>query len=273
MKKEGTETSNKPPTSLSGINTTFRGNKFTWELNSSSQLTLNGIVELFSCTKGTPKISIMAVANGTLKPFEERAPIIIFEGGLALGRTVFDPNRIVSVRQIKKFGVSGIIFNYQEGTQSPEISIGPTIETAQSLIALSKSNTKMKDLLTVFPTIIETAKKLPLVRAQETQQRQAHQQQLQAEQDAAMESSRMNKLKKLVKVSEKLKISQMAQILNMDEAKLYDRIVDWAADFGFTIDEDVVKFSGGRKDDFIASMNNAFADWNKKTETKDGKLE
>ena len=83
----------------------------------------------------------------------------------------------------------------------------------------------------------------------------------------------MDKLKKLVRVSEKLKISQMAQILGMDETNLYDRIVDWAADYGFTIDEDVVKFGGGRKDEFIASLDSAFQGWDKKTQAKDGKLE
>ena len=84
---------------------------------------------------------------------------------------------------------------------------------------------------------------------------------------------RVEKLKKLVKVSEKLKISQMAQILNLKEAELYDRIVDWAADFGFTIDEDVVKFSAGRKEDFNAAIDSAFSEWGRKTVTKDGKLD
>lgn len=90
---------------------------------------------------------------------------------------------------------------------------------------------------------------------------------------AVIEKNRMEKLKKLVKVSEKIKVSQMAQILNLDEAALYDRIVDWASEYGFTLDEDVVKFSGGRKDDFIASLDNAFTDWGNKAETKEGKLE
>ena len=90
---------------------------------------------------------------------------------------------------------------------------------------------------------------------------------------AAKEKGRMEKLKKLVKVSERLKISQMAQILGMDETNLYDRIVDWAAEYGFTLDEDIVKFGAGRKDDFIAALDGAFQGWDKKTETKEGKLE
>jgi hypothetical protein len=94
-----------------------------------------------------------------------------------------------------------------------------------------------------------------------------------ASQVSAKESGRMEKLKKLVQISEKLKISQMAQILSMNETDLYDRIVDWASEYGFTIDEDVVKFSGGRKDDFINALGDAFTDWGEKTVTKEGKLE
>ena len=58
-----------------------------------------------------------------------------------------------------------------------------------------------------------------------------------------------------------------------DEDTLYERIVDWAVEFGFTIDEDIVKLGSGRKDDFIAALDSAFTDWGKKTETKEGKLE
>jgi len=93
------------------------------------------------------------------------------------------------------------------------------------------------------------------------------------QQQASMEPARLEKLKKLVRVSERLKIAQMAQILKLEEKDLYDRIVDWADQFGFTIDEDVVKFSTGRKDDFIAALDGAFAGWEDKEKNKDGKLE
>ncbi len=87
-----------------------------------------------------------------------------------------------------------------------------------------------------------------------------------------MAESVLEKLKKMVQVSEKLKISQIAQILKLKEADVYDHIVDWAAEFGFTLDEDVVKFGVGRKDEFIASLEKEFADWGKKAENKDGKM-
>ena len=115
----------------------------------------------------------------------------------------------------------------------------------------------------------EEAKTLTHEKAQQDQRMMETQQQ----QKVMIERGALEKLKKLVKVSTKLKISQITQILKMSESDLYDHIVDWASDYGFTLDENVVMFSSGRKDDFIASLDNAFADWGKKTETKDGKPE
>ena len=90
-----------------------------------------------------------------------------------------------------------------------------------------------------------------------------------SEQDAV----RLDKLKKLVRVSKKLKLEQMASLLGLTVAELNERIVDWADQFGFVLDEDVVEFSNGRKDDFIAALDESFASWDKKAASKDGKLE
>lgn len=91
-------------------------------------------------------------------------------------------------------------------------------------------------------------------------------------QHTMMESDRIDKLKKLVQVSKKVKVSQMAQILRMDEVELNERIVDWAEEYGFTLDGDFVEFGAGRKDEFINALNDAFSDWDKKTGNKFGKL-
>jgi hypothetical protein len=90
---------------------------------------------------------------------------------------------------------------------------------------------------------------------------------------AVVERASVEKLKKLVKVSSKLKISQMAKYIGLTEDQLSEHIVDWAEQFGFTLDEDTVIFGAGRKEDFIAALDGAFSDWGKKVETKEGKLE
>ena len=74
----------------------------------------------------------------------------------------------------------------------------------------------------------------------------------------AQDSERLAKLQKLVRVSTSLKITQMAKILDMNEDALYDKILDWADQFGFTLDQDVVKFGTGRKDDFIDALNTTY---------------
>ncbi len=92
------------------------------------------------------------------------------------------------------------------------------------------------------------------------------------QQQAAMEPARLEKLKKLVRVSKSLTVSQMAQILSLTEKELYERIVDWADQFGFSLDKDTVEFGAGRKDDFIASLDKEFESWGKKDITKEGKI-
>ena len=76
-------------------------------------------------------------------------------------------------------------------------------------------------------------------------------------QEKEKEQARTCKLRKLIQVSKKVNISRMAQILGIDEAILNERIVDWAMEYGFTIDGNFVDFEGGRKDDFIASLDNS----------------
>ena len=88
----------------------------------------------------------------------------------------------------------------------------------------------------------------------------------------AMEPAQLARLKKLVRVSKTLKVSQMAKILEMSEDELYRRIVDWADEFGFTLDGETVEFGAGRKDDFLASLDNAFDTWSTKDKTKGGKI-
>ncbi len=75
------------------------------------------------------------------------------------------------------------------------------------------------------------------------------------------EAARKDRLKQLVQVSEKLRVGQIAQILDLTEAEVYRRLVDWATEFGFTIDEDLVKFGEGRKEDFLAQLDKEFQAW------------
>ena len=73
-----------------------------------------------------------------------------------------------------------------------------------------------------------------------------------------IDHERLEKLKQIVRVSERLKVSRMAEVLEIDEQELWKRVFAWAEQFGFTIDDDVVKFQGGQKEDFISKLEQEF---------------
>ncbi len=75
------------------------------------------------------------------------------------------------------------------------------------------------------------------------------------------ERGRVEKLKKLVRVSETLEISQIASYLDLAGDEVLRRLVDWAAEFGFTIDRQVVRFGEGKREAFITELEKVFASW------------
>ncbi len=75
------------------------------------------------------------------------------------------------------------------------------------------------------------------------------------------ERGRVEKLKKHVRVSETLEISQIASYLGLAGDEVFRRLVDWAAEFGFTIDRQVVRFGEGKREAFITDLEKAFASW------------
>jgi len=80
------------------------------------------------------------------------------------------------------------------------------------------------------------------------------------------------KLRKIVNVSASLSISQLAELLKVDEAFIWENIVDWAEQFGFIIENDKIMFGKGNTIAFIDELDKKFAEWNEKTRTKEGKI-
>ncbi len=81
-------------------------------------------------------------------------------------------------------------------------------------------------------------------------------------QSNVIESERIARLKKLVQVSRRLKRVEIGEYLGLKGKELFDRLVDWAAEFGFTLDGEDVDFQGGRVDDFVAELGREFEKWN-----------
>ena len=60
--------------------------------------------------------------------------------------------------------------------------------------------------------------------------------------------------------------------LDLDEKTFIDRIIDWADEFGFTIEEDVVIINKDSVDNFIKMLDKQFSSWEKKEALKEGKF-
>ncbi len=77
----------------------------------------------------------------------------------------------------------------------------------------------------------------------------------------------IDKIRKMLSVSTRLKLEMMQQVLGLDTATFNDKIFDWAAEFKFKIDGDYVVIEGGDVTGFISKLDAEFADWS----NKDGK--
>jgi tetratricopeptide (TPR) repeat protein len=89
------------------------------------------------------------------------------------------------------------------------------------------------------------------------------------------DDQRIEKLKKLVKVTNNMKIEQFAKVLEMSTEQVYERLIDWADQFGFKIDNDVIRFptDSSKMDNFLQGLDNNFSQWQEKEVSKDGKIE
>ena len=87
----------------------------------------------------------------------------------------------------------------------------------------------------------------------------------------ARERTRTEKLRKIMHVSEELSVERMAKSLDMEVETLWDKLFDWASEFGFKIKGETVVFSGGNVDGFIGALDKQFTEWADAEETGKGK--
>ena len=73
----------------------------------------------------------------------------------------------------------------------------------------------------------------------------------------------IQKIKKMLKVSTRIRLDMMKETLRMDEYTFNDIIFDWAEKFGFTIDGDYVVINKDSVSDFIDSLDKQFIKWEK----------
>ncbi len=84
-----------------------------------------------------------------------------------------------------------------------------------------------------------------------------------------LEQGAVEKIRKMLAVSTRLKLDLMQRALGLDADTFSNKIFDWAAEFKFKIDGDYVVIEGGDVTGFISKLDAEFADWSNK---KGGKI-
>jgi len=79
------------------------------------------------------------------------------------------------------------------------------------------------------------------------------------------EARQIERLRKIVRVAVELPVSRMAEALDISEKECWEKVWDWADHYGFQVKNDTLVFGTGRKDDFIAELDQEFAEWNSKS--------
>ncbi len=70
-----------------------------------------------------------------------------------------------------------------------------------------------------------------------------------------------------------IKFDRMQKLLKIDEDTLNDKLLDWATDFNFRLEEDKIIINQETVNDFINALDSQFEDWSGKEKNKISKLD
>lgn len=83
----------------------------------------------------------------------------------------------------------------------------------------------------------------------------------------------IEKLRKILEISDSIKIEQMRNMLNLDKKTFDENLLNWAVEFGFRIDREYINISNASIDDFIIKLEAQFDLWEKRETAAIGKLD
>ena len=87
-------------------------------------------------------------------------------------------------------------------------------------------------------------------------------------------TSMFKQLARMIRVAKRLKIDDVCEVLKRPRSELFDRFIEWSEKFGFMIDGDyLVIGENANLEGVMADLDKAFAEWNAKEKSKQGKLE
>ncbi len=79
--------------------------------------------------------------------------------------------------------------------------------------------------------------------------------------DESAEHDHVEKLRKIIKVSDRIEVARLADALGIDEKLAWQRVFDWAEQFGFKVDGNVIVFGSGNTAKFVDDLDKEFAEW------------
>ena len=85
-------------------------------------------------------------------------------------------------------------------------------------------------------------------------------------------TERLGQLKKTLQVSTKMKLDRLQDILQMSNQEFNNKIVDWAHEFGFTIEGDYLIVNQSTVTDFLESLDDQFLEWGEGARNKESKI-
>ncbi len=75
------------------------------------------------------------------------------------------------------------------------------------------------------------------------------------------ESDHVEKLRKIIKVSDRIEVAKLADALGIDEKLVWQRVFDWAEQFSFKVDGNMVVFGSGDTAKFVDDLDKEYAEW------------
>ncbi|UYP47465.1 Beta-barrel assembly-enhancing protease [Candidatus Lokiarchaeum ossiferum] len=87
-----------------------------------------------------------------------------------------------------------------------------------------------------------------------------------------IQKERIDRLKKTLQVSTKLRLDRLQEGLNMSGLEFNRKIVDWAFEFGFTIEGEYLLVNKSTVSDFLVTLDENFNEWTENSKKKAGKL-
>jgi len=85
------------------------------------------------------------------------------------------------------------------------------------------------------------------------------------------ERERREKIERIMRVSSRIRLDTMRDILNLEPYIFHERLIDWAEKFGFEIDGDYLNINKDKVSDFIEKLDKQFSDWEQVEKDRIGK--